>query len=425
MSLRRAMRSHPSILSWAHALGVRARSPRRSLSIVLLIVVLAMPFGMFGGVTAGAQPSPSATTTSSLPVLPPPVLYAAGGPVAPGPAGEILAQIELRAPQGVRKWAVIYRSTSYDGSPVGVSGLIIAPEQPLRPGAAPRTVLSVAHATVGLADGCAPSRSPSDGLVTAAQPLLDQGFVLAVTDYEGLGTPGPHAYIVGSSAGHSVLDAALAAAAIPETGAGTRTVLIGGSQGGHAVLWAADIAATMAPSLDVLGAVAFAPAGDLEAIARYDRSTSASPDAWSSAVMLVTAWHAVYGLPLDVLTPEAEALVPQLDTLCTLQLDDDPTRVALADRPEWLARLRQNTPGATRTAVPVLIFQGDADRVVPIESTRSLVHRMCAVGDAVDFRVLPGADHRGSLNPASLLAAVAWVTDRLAGTSAASTCPLG
>ncbi len=216
---------------------------------------------------------------------------------------QILAKVELRAPEGVRKWAVIYRSASYDGSPIGVSGLIIAPAQPLQPGEAPRTVLSVAHATVGLADGCAPSRSPSDGLVTAAQPLLDRGFVLAVTDYEGLGTPGPHPYIVGASAGRSVLDAALAAAAMPETGAGPRTVLIGGSQGGHAVLWAADLAATAAPSLDVLGAVAFAPAGDLEAIARYDRSASAGSDAWSSAVMLVTAWHAVYGLPLDVLTP--------------------------------------------------------------------------------------------------------------------------
>ncbi len=423
MSLRRTSASEPWNASRVHALSVRPRSPFRGLSILPLTAVLGVSFGMFGAVATGAGPTPSGATTTSLPELPPADLYAAGGPVAAGPAGSILAQVELRAPQGARKWAVIYRSTSYDGSPIGVSGLIIAPARPLPPGAPPRTVLSVAHATVGIADGCAPSRSPSDGLVTTAMPLLDQGYVLAVTDYEGLGTPGPHPYIVGASEGRSVLDAALAAAAIPETGAGSRTVLLGGSQGGHAVLWAADLAASAAPSLDVLGAVAFAPAGDLEAIARDGRSASAGTDAWASAVMLVTAWHAVYGLPLDVLTPTAVALVPRLEGACHLQLDHDPMRLDLADQPEWLARLRENTPGASHTAVPVLIFQGDADRVVPIESTRALVARMCAVGDTVDLRVLPGADHRGSLNPASLLAAVGWVTDRLAGTRAASTCP--
>ena len=379
----------------------------------------------------GADPSgvpsavPAVSTASALPVLPPDSFYAAGGPVGAGPAGEILARIELQAPEGVRKWAVIYRSTGYDGSPVGVSGLVIAPAAPLDPSAPPRTILSVAHATAGLADSCAPSRQPSDGLVTTAMPLLQQGYVLAVTDYEGLGTPGPHPYIVGTSEGHSVLDAALAAEAMPETGAGPTTVLLGGSQGGHAVLWAADMAATAAPGLEVVGAVAFAPAGDLEAIAGFDRSAAAGADAWSSAITLVTAWNQIYGLPLDVLTPAAQALVPGLATRCSVRIAAQPTVVDLRTLPEWQARLRENTPASTRTNVPVLIFQGDADQVVPLESTRAIVARMCAIGDTVDLRVLPGADHRGSLSATSLLAAVTWVSDRLAGRPASSTCSAG
>jgi len=47
--------------------------------------------------------------SSAPPVLPPDSFYAAGGPVGAGPAGEILGRIELQAPEGVRKWAVIYR----------------------------------------------------------------------------------------------------------------------------------------------------------------------------------------------------------------------------------------------------------------------------------------------------------------------------
>jgi pimeloyl-ACP methyl ester carboxylesterase len=243
------------------------------------------------------------------------------------------------------------------------------------------------------------------------------------TDYEGLGTPGPHPYIVGISAGRSVLDAAVAAGGMPETGAGPRTVRVGGSQGGHAVLWAADMAATEAPGLDVIGAVAFAPAGDLEAIAGFDRSAAAGPDAWSSAVALVSAWSQVYGLSLDVLTPDALAAVPALASECSVDIGSPPTAVDLRTRPDWLARLRENTPASTRTDVPVLIIQGDADQVVPVESTRSLVARMCAVGDVVDLRVLSGVDHTGSVNPSSLLTAVSWVGERLAGTPAESTCP--
>ena len=178
-----------------------------------------------------------------------------------------------------------------------------------------------------------------------------------------------------------------------------------------------------APGLDVIGAVAFAPAGDLEAIAGFDRSAAAGPDAWSSAIALVSAWNQVYDLPLDVLTPEAQALVPDLATECSVDIASPPTLVDLRDRPDWLARLRENTPASIRTDVPVLIFQGDADQVVPIESTRSMVARMCAVGDVVDLRVIPGADHVGSVSPTSVLAAVAWVGERLAGFPARSTCP--
>lgn len=377
-----------------------------------------------GAAAADASPFPTASVgPATLPVLPPDSLYAAGGPVVAGPAGEILAQVELAAPAGARTWAVVYRSSDAQGSPIGVSGLIIAPATAWTPGSAARTVLSIGHPTAGLADACAPSRLPSDGLVTTALPLLAQGFVLAVTDYEGLGTPGPHPYIVGQSEGRSVLDAALAAQALPDTGAGPTTVLMGGSQGGHAVLWAADLAATVAPSLDIVGTIAFAPAGDLAAIARFDQVGDPDPAARSSALMLVDAWHDSYGLSRGVLTPEGRAALPVLASACDVQLSAMPVDTDLTTRPAWLRRLHQNTPGQVRTDIPILIFQGDADRVVPIASTRSLVARLCAIGDTVDLRILAGADHRGSLSMASLLTAIGWAQDRLAGIPAASTCP--
>jgi hypothetical protein len=48
--------------------------------------------------------------------------------------------------------------------------------------------------------------------------LVDRGWAIAVTDYQGLGTPGDHAYTVKDSAAHSVIDIVRAAQRIPGSG---------------------------------------------------------------------------------------------------------------------------------------------------------------------------------------------------------------
>ena len=77
--------------------------------------------------SAAASPAGSVAASPAgspgLPIVAPDAFYVAGGPVAAGPTGAILASVELAAPPGARKWAVIYRSTGVAGMPVGVSGL--------------------------------------------------------------------------------------------------------------------------------------------------------------------------------------------------------------------------------------------------------------------------------------------------------------
>ena len=67
---------------------------------------------------------------------------------------------------------------------------------------------------------------------------LKAGYAIVRTDYEGLGTPGDHPYLIGRSEGHSVLDAARAARKL-DSGIGKRVVIAGHSQGGQSALWAA------------------------------------------------------------------------------------------------------------------------------------------------------------------------------------------
>ncbi len=173
--------------------------------------------------------------------------------------GTLIRSQRIAAPPGARAWRVLYHSRALDGRDVAVSGVVVAPT-----GAAPasgRPMVSWAHGTTGLGDRCAPSRSPG---VASELPwireFVDRGYVVAATDYEGLGTPGPHPYLVGESEGRSVLDAARAARGLRATGAGDSVVVTGHSQGGQAALFAGEIASRYAPDLDVRGVAALAPA---------------------------------------------------------------------------------------------------------------------------------------------------------------------
>ena len=76
---------------------------------------------------------------------------------------------------------------------------------------------------------------------------LNQGYIVAATDYQGLGGPGPHPYLVGPSAAHSVLDVVRAATEVTKASANTRFAVWGGWQRGHATLWTAQLAASYAP----------------------------------------------------------------------------------------------------------------------------------------------------------------------------------
>jgi hypothetical protein len=109
---------------------------------------------------------------------------------------------------------LLYRSKSVNGKVVAVSGSLTLPRGPKPRGGWP--VVTYAHGSLGVADPCAPTRGYDAGLlVSYAYPLLRQfltaGYAVVRTDYEGLGTPGVHPYLVGRSEGRSVLDAVRAA----------------------------------------------------------------------------------------------------------------------------------------------------------------------------------------------------------------------
>jgi hypothetical protein len=121
--------------------------------------------------------------------------YDVPDPLPDAPPGAPIWAERVAAPPGAIAWRVLYHSRSIHDDPIAVSGLIVAPDATPPPGGFP--ILAFAHATTGLADACAPSkgvRPLRPGTVAPAgafpiPPLWEDGFVVAATDFEGLGTP--------------------------------------------------------------------------------------------------------------------------------------------------------------------------------------------------------------------------------------------
>src|SRR3954452_17954124 len=164
-----------------------------------------------------------------------------------------------------RNLFVKYRSVAAAGKPITVSGTVSLPK-----GKAPKSgwpVISYDHGTTGIADQCAPSKDATDNPAhlynSYVYPLLNRwlkaGFAVVRTDYQGLGTPGIHQYLVGTAEGRSTLDIVRAARKLNRH-VSNRFAIAGHSQGGHAALWGAVLASNCTPDLKLPGTFLLSPA---------------------------------------------------------------------------------------------------------------------------------------------------------------------
>ncbi|MGO1173270.1 MAG: lipase family protein [Actinomycetaceae bacterium] len=175
-------------------------------------------------------------------------------------------EFDRAVPDGARAWRILYTTSALGTTPALASGILVVPEDT---GDEPLPVVTWAHGTTGVAEGCAPSLLDEpfeSGALFTLDEAIDEGYAVVATDYIGLGTEGPHAYLVGEPAGHAVLDAVRAAHGVDGLELADRSVVWGHSQGGHAALWAGVLAEDYAPEAGVVGVAAMAPAADLTSL---------------------------------------------------------------------------------------------------------------------------------------------------------------
>lgn len=328
------------------------------------------------------------------------------------------------APLGASTYRVLYRSTGLNRRPVFVSGVVIVPQGAPPPGG--RAIVAWAHPTSGIVPRCAPSLAIFlFQQIQGLRSMIARGFVVVATDYPGLGTPGPHPYLVGESEGRAVIDIVRAARSLPRVGEGKDFIVWGHSQGGQAALFAGMMASVYAPELKLLGVAAAAPATDLANLMSDDINSIGGKNI---TAMTLWSWHRVYGAAIDnVVDPRAMPAIDRLAQECIegpfdlivrqrtgrpldqyFLMVQDPTKAE-----PWRSLLEQNSTGVLSPEIPIFLAQGTSDQIIQPALTQAYMDRLCKAGSKVRMIMLPGIGH-GRAAQASTMAAVNWMTDRFA-----------
>lgn len=325
---------------------------------------------------------------------------------------------------------VVYRSTSGDdGAPTVVSGAVVVPLGPPPAGGWP--IVAFGHGTTGIDEPCAPSNSDSlmgmSGLVAA---IVSKGFAVVMPDYEGLGAPGVHPYTDARTAGRNMIDA-VRALRFTFKNVSNRWMALGHSQGGGAA-WAADEGARgYAPELDLVGAVALAPAADVSKFVDKAQAGTLTRDQMLAFTLIIESlarrfpdlnrddyrngwatrsWDALIacsGPLVDQRSAAAAGLTPaQLvpsSAMAATRMRERLARWALPQQP---------------LAAPMYVVYGSDDTLIDAQWTTDAIARACALGGTITWQLEPGKGH-GDIDFSQ---ALSWIVDRFAGKPATSDC---
>jgi alpha-beta hydrolase superfamily lysophospholipase len=397
--------------------SIRTVLPKRWRAVVVLLFLLT-PFA-----AAGALARPAKTP-----------FYSISDRELDVPPGTLLRYQETPLPPFYRAkaWRILYSTRDYAGRPIASSGVVVLSDY-ASANPSQRKIVAWAHPTTGVARKCAPSMrgTPTDWII-GLNEFVAAGYIVAATDYPGLGTEGPIGYLVGKGQARAVIDSVRAARQLPGVGGGMSYALWGYSQGGHAVLFAAQESQSYAPELNLVGVAATAPPTNLAALFQANIGTI---EGRVLAAMTLESWSRKFGISLSTLIDSQVAqVVAEVDKNCVDDLGSQLDLLAAqkplqqkflnydpATHPPWENLMSANSLYNLGARVPVFIAQGDADQLVRPEITLQFVRAMCRQKLSVDYVNLTGKGHASSAK-ASSAPATSWISDRFRGARAPNSC---
>jgi pimeloyl-ACP methyl ester carboxylesterase len=336
---------------------------------------------------------------------------------------------------GVTGVRVVYRSTSGDGQPSEVSGVVAVP-----PGKAPKggwPIISFGHALTGLGEICAPSRAKDLGsYASALTPLLNRGYMVAMSDYQGLGMPGQpeHSALDWVALGNNMIDAVRAARRVlPDASA--NWAAYGGGQGGLAAWAAAERARDYGAGLNLVGAVALSPYADLSPLADAARNGTLSDN--QNRLMMVLLRNLSATVPDFDLDAYRSPLVRDNWDALTDCAPPDPASVSKVLKQMRPDDLRPRDDGATdalrdalsasalpgnqpSSPAPILVVYATDDRIVPQGGVARSIKTACAKGDPIV--VMKRIGDTGTTNDLIIQTSLSWLRARFDGVPAIDVC---
>lgn len=334
---------------------------------------------------------------------------------------------ELALSEAAQSERILYTSVGgADGTrPIVVSGAVYLPK-----GAPPRDgwpVIAWAHGTVGVPDICAPTfHGWSERDVEYLNNWLKQGYAIVASDYEGMGTNGPHPYMMSRSEGRGVLHSLLAARA--RYPLSNDVVIVGQSQGAHAAANAGLMQPEIAPSIRLRGIVLTGWPGTMEMPALQMQQF----DPWAVLYIRFLPTYAVIDptfRPESVLTTEGLAAYGAFLTSC----GSGASKAFMARKPvantlftrdltplEAKAQPYRSYP-PLRFPAPVFLGIGLADEQTQPRTAFDGAKRACALGVNVAIHMYPGFMH-GPTVLRSQQDSLAWVRAAFKGKVPAGGC---
>ncbi|MFW0793706.1 lipase family protein [Gordonia sp. CPCC 205515] len=390
---------------------------------VLCVLMVALSFGLTTTAVAHAElPRPAADA-----------FYRYDGPLAGVAPGTVLRSRPVTTPLPGTATQVLYRTTDQLRRPAVTAALVVRPNGAGKSGT---RIVAYQQPYDALDSRCNPSYATTiNGVPTVDQAALaaalTAGYTVVTTDYEGADMH----FGAGHESGYGTLDGIRAAQRVIKTNPrSTPVAMIGLSGGSIATEFAAELAATYAPELNIVGAVvAGLPVNILRMLDYIDGSPS-----WSKVIPLVLA-GTLESYDYDVnryLSPYGTAIVKRARGMCGADLQQLPVLTMrrmlkpqyqnyqhLSPFVDISKRLTMGTAGTPR--FPIMMIAGNSDGigdgVMVAADQRSLAHSLCDRGVAVDYRELPGVEHTVS-GVYALAQAVPFLQARFAGRPPVNNC---
>uniref|UniRef100_UPI003D90ED7C lipase family protein n=1 Tax=Gordonia sp. B7-2 TaxID=3420932 RepID=UPI003D90ED7C len=383
----------------------------------------------------GASASPTVIAPTPLPSEDP--FFDAPVEVGDLAPGEVIRsrQVELKdfwaSHHQSQAWQLLYRSTDLNGVAGVAATTIVLPRK-----RAPRgqfMLLSFQCAIDAVTSSCFPSYAlrKGTGATHAIAPFeflvvrraLAKGWAVTIPDHEGM----QGAWGAPREPGYRTLDGIRATIAF----AGDRLAphvpvgLWGYSGGGMATAWAAEMAPTYAPELNLIGAVLGSPVGNMgSALVRLNGGFHAG-----LPLMVIAGLSRVYPALAAALELHATevgrrnlAAIAEMGTVDALRefrnhdIDDD-IDIPIADllaQPEIVTMMADLGLGSHPPGIPLLVVQAVHDEVIGIDDIDELTANYRAHGVPVTY-IRDQLSEHFTLLPFSGPLAVKWLSHRLEG----------